>query len=39
MAELLKKLSQTNGVSGNEEYIRSVIIEEIEKYADNIEVD
>ncbi|VVB60713.1 Tetrahedral aminopeptidase [uncultured archaeon] len=37
--DLLKKLSETVGVSGSENEIREVIKKEIEKYADSIETD
>lgn len=36
---LLKKLSQSSGVSGNEGEIRQVIIEEIREYVDKISID
>ncbi len=36
---LLKKLSELNGVSGNEEKVREFIIDEIKAYADKIYVD
>lgn len=39
MVELLKKLSKTNGVSGNETAVRNLLIGEIKKYADSIEID
>jgi len=39
MAELLKILSETNGVSGNEHLIRDVIIDAIKNDVDNITVD
>lgn len=39
MAELLKKMSEINAVSGNEDAMRSLIISEIEKYCDEITVD
>lgn len=39
MAELLKKLSRTNGVSGNENNVRDIIIEKIKDNADEIHVD
>lgn len=37
--ELLKKLCNCNGISGDEADVRSLIIEEIEDYADSIKVD
>lgn len=37
--ELLKKLSQTPGISGREERIRALIKEELEKLADEVSVD
>src|SRR5690554_1031302 len=37
--ELLKKLSQTPGISGREERIRAVIKEELEGLADEVRVD
>lgn len=37
--ELLKKLSQTPGISGREERIRALIKEELEKLADEVKVD
>jgi len=37
--ELLKKLSQTPGISGREERIRALIKEELEKLADTVSVD
>ncbi|MBQ8301015.1 MAG: M42 family peptidase, partial [Clostridia bacterium] len=39
MAELLRILSETNGVSGNEHLIRDVIIDAIKNDVDNITVD
>ncbi len=39
MQELLKKVTQAFGVSGNEEEIRDVITSEIKKYVDEIKVD
>lgn len=39
MQELLKKVTQAFGVSGNEEEIRDVITSEIRKYVDEIKVD
>ncbi len=39
MQEILKKVTQAFGVSGNEEEIRDVIISEIKKYVDEIKVD
>jgi endoglucanase len=39
MEDILKKVTQAYGVSGNEEEIRSVITSEIEKYVDEINVD
>lgn len=39
MAELLKILSETNGVSGNEHLIREVIIDRIKNTVDDITVD
>jgi putative aminopeptidase FrvX len=39
MQELLKKVTQSFGVSGNEEEIREVIISEIKKYVDEIRTD
>lgn len=39
MAELLKMLSETNGVSGNENAVRDIIIEKIKDHADEIHVD
>ncbi|HOA98228.1 MAG TPA: M42 family peptidase, partial [Acetivibrio saccincola] len=39
MFDLLKKLTQITGVSGNEEEIRNVIIEEIKDKVDEITVD
>lgn len=39
MAELLKKLSETNGVSGNENNIRDIVKEELKNITDNITVD
>ncbi|MCH5210732.1 MAG: M42 family peptidase [Oscillospiraceae bacterium] len=39
MAELLKKLSQINAVSGNEQDIRDIILEEIKDIADEVTVD
>lgn len=39
MFELVKKLTQTFGVSGNEESIRELIASEIKSYVDEIKVD
>ncbi len=39
MAELLKLLSEENGVSGNESAVRNLIINEIQDYADNVQID
>ena len=39
MADIMKRLSEENGVSGNETALRNLIIDEIEEYADNIEAD
>lgn len=39
MAELLKMLSETNGVSGNENLIREIIVEKIKNDADDVFVD
>lgn len=39
MAELLKMLSETNGVSGNENAVRDIIIRKIKDNADEIHVD
>jgi endoglucanase len=39
MDELLKTLSETNGVSGNENAVRAVIISKIENLADEIRID
>ncbi|MCC8169348.1 MAG: M42 family peptidase [Oscillospiraceae bacterium] len=39
MAELLKKLCNEIGVSGNDRRIRSLIINEVKRYADEITVD
>lgn len=39
MAVLLKKLCETNGVSGDEGKIREIILDEIKEYADDIVVD
>jgi len=39
MQDLLKKVTQAFGVSGNEEEIRDVITSEIKKYVDEIKVD
>lgn len=39
MMELLKKLTQTDGVSGNEAAVRDVIQNEIKKYCDEISID
>ncbi len=39
MMELLKKLTQTDGVSGNEAAVRDVIKNEIKKYCDEISID
>lgn len=36
---LLKKLTEANGVSGNEKEVRDIIIEEIKDYVDDIKVD
>lgn len=36
---LLKKLTEANGVSGNEKEVRDIIIEEIKEYVDDIKVD
>lgn len=36
---LLKKLTEANGVSGNEKEVRNLIIKEIEDYVDSIKVD
>ena len=36
---LLKKLTEANGVSGNEKEVRDLIIEEIKNYVDDIKVD
>jgi len=36
---LLKKLTEANGVSGNEDEVRRIIIEEITPFVDNIKVD
>ncbi|WP_425448654.1 M42 family metallopeptidase [Dethiothermospora halolimnae] len=36
---LLKRLTETNGLSGNEKEVRNLIIEEIKDYVDDIEVD
>ena len=39
MAELLKKLSELHGVSGNEAAVRKLILSEIQDKADDITVD
>jgi len=39
MFDLIKKLTGTFGVSGNEEAIRNAIIEEIKAYVDDIKID
>lgn len=39
MQDILKKVTQAYGVSGNEEEIREVITSEIKKYVDEIKVD
>ncbi|MHB8063540.1 MAG: M42 family peptidase, partial [Ruminiclostridium sp.] len=39
MQDILKKVTQAFGVSGNEEEIRDVIISEIRKHVDEIKVD
>ena len=39
LVELLKKLSETPGVSGNEKPVRNLIKSEIEDYADEVKVD
>ena len=39
MAELLKKMSEINAVSGNENDIRNLIIAEIKDNVDDITVD
>ena len=39
MAELLKTLSELNGVSGNEDAVRAAIISELNDIADDITVD
>ncbi|WP_286680688.1 M42 family metallopeptidase [Tepidanaerobacter sp. EBM-49] len=39
MVELLKRLTETDGVSGNENKIRELIKEEITPYVDNIHID
>jgi endoglucanase len=39
MVDLLEKLSNENGVSGNEDKIRQIIIDEVTPYADDISVD
>lgn len=39
MAELLKMLSEENGVSGNESAVRNIIISEIKDYSDDIRID
>ncbi len=39
MADLLERLSNESGVSGNEDRIRALIIDEIKPYADDITVD
>ncbi|MTI48142.1 MAG: M42 family metallopeptidase [Firmicutes bacterium] len=36
---LLKRLTETNGISGNEKAVRNLIIEEIKDYVDDIKVD
>lgn len=36
---LLKRLTETNGVSGNEKEVRNLIIEEIKDYVDDIKID
>ena len=36
--EILKKLTRTIGVSGEEDDVRSVILSEIEPYADEIHI-
>lgn len=36
---LLKKLTEANGVSGNEKEVRDLIIEEIKDYVDSIKID
>lgn len=37
--ELLKKLCMANGISGDENSVREIIIEEIKPFADNIKID
>ena len=37
--ELLKKLCTANGISGDENSVRNIIIDEIKEYADNIKID
>lgn len=39
MVELLKKLSQANGVSGDETTVRDIIIDEIKNHVDDINID
>lgn len=39
MAELLKMLSETNGVSGNEKNVREIILRELSSVADDIRID
>ena len=39
MDELLRKLSEARGVSGNETDVREIIKTEALKYADNVSVD
>lgn len=39
MFDLIKKLTEANGVSGNEEEIREIIINEIKPYIDDIKID
>lgn len=39
MAELLKKLSEINGVSGNETAVRGIIADEIKNLVDDIQID
>ncbi len=39
MKELIKRLSEAHGIPGNEDEVRNILREELEKYCDSVEVD
>ncbi len=39
MKELIKKLSEAHGIPGNEDEVRDILKEELEKYCDSVEID